>query len=150
MYHIDDTQNYSRVQRICRLLRRLFIIGWYNVLIDIQEHKFVVYHNGDVYMSSEYLDDIYKTLAGDVLIHIKNDKASMKAINNISPDAWLRVVFFLDVDNVDNPFIPLLKWLTESEVYRMSWFNIAEWQLDKMLSHIDEFFYSDKEFYFVP
>jgi hypothetical protein len=59
-------------------------------------------------------------------------------------------VFFLDVDNVDNPFIPLLKWLTESEVYRMSWFNIAEWQLDKMLSHIDEFFYQDKEFYFVP
>lgn len=150
MYHIDDTQNYSRVQRICRLLRRLFIIGGYNVLIDIQEHKFVVYHNGDVYMSSEYLDDIYKTLAGDVLIHIKNDKASMKAINNISPDAWLRVVFFLDVDNVDNPFIPLLKWLTESEVYRMSWFNIAEWQLEKMLSHIDEFFYSEKEFYFVP
>jgi hypothetical protein len=60
-------------------------------------------------MSSEYLDDIYKTLAGYVLTNIKNDKVSMKAINSISPDAWLRVVFFLDVDNVDNPFIPLLK-----------------------------------------
>lgn len=150
MYHIDDTQNYSRVQRICRLLRRLFIMGQYNVLIDIQEHKFVVYHNGGEYMTSKYLDDIYETLANDVLNNIKNDNVSMKAINSISPDAWLRVVFFLDVDNVDNPFIPLLRWLDEQEVYRMSWFNIAEWQLEKMLSHIDEFFYVDKEFYFVP
>lgn len=150
MYHIDDTQNYSRVQRICRLLRRLFIMGQYNVLIDIQEHKFVVYHNGGEYMTSKYLDDIYETLANDVLNNIKNDNVSMKIINSISPDAWLRVVFFLDVDNVDNPFIPLLRWLDEQEVYSMSWFNIAEWQLEKMLSHIDEFFYVDKEFYFVP
>lgn len=151
MYHIDDTQNYRRVQNVCRLLRKLFYLAWFNVLLDVGEHKFVVYRNNMEYMSSESLEDIYKTLAGDVLIILRNHRDwAIYDIRKLSTDDWLKVVFFLDVDNVDNPFIPLLKWLTEQEVYKMQWFNIAEYNYVALLSNIDEFFYSDKEFYFVP
>lgn len=145
MYHIDDPQNYRRVQNACRLLRKLFYLAWFNVLLDVSEHKFVVYHHNREYMSSEYLDDIYKTLAKDVLDSLRIGGALMT-----SQEEWLKVVFFLDIDNVDNPFIPLLKWLTEQEVYKMQWFNISEYNYTTLLSNIDEYFYADKEFYFVP